>query len=52
MDLFINAIRYCEDGLDKAIENNDDLDIIQAWRSELARWKANFLHYYQLCKCN
>lgn len=38
MELFINAINYCKDGLKKAIDNNEDEPVIQAWVNELRKW--------------
>lgn len=50
MELFINAINYCKDGLKKAIDNNEDEPVIQAWANELRKWDHHFQHYYKTCK--
>lgn len=47
MELFINAIKYCENGLRRAIENDEEISIIKAWKSELEKWRYNFIKYYQ-----
>lgn len=50
MDLFLNAIKYCQNGLDKAIKNNDDANIIMKWKLELEKWNREFQKYYTTCK--
>ena len=50
MDLFLNAINYCKNGLNKAIKNNDDTNIIMKWKLELEKWNQEFQKYYHTCK--
>lgn len=50
MDMFLNAVKYCEDGLSRAIANNDSPVVIQAWKDELSKWKYKTGHYYVTCK--
>ena len=50
MELYINAINYCKNGLNKAIENNDTSNIIMKWKLELERWNQEFQKYYTTCK--
>lgn len=50
MELYINAINYCKNGLNKAIENNDTPNIIMKWKLELDKRTKEFQKYYHTCK--